>query len=136
MSDVKLVVDGARMEELLRSPTGPVGRMLIERATRVQMAARQQAPERTGCLRSSIVKRYEDQPDGLAVRIVADTTPCSPRRTSYALFIHEGTRPHNIPNAFGYGSTFGIGGRFDELFHPGHPQPNRFLSDNLHLAVE
>lgn len=71
----------------------------------------------------------------LAVRITADTTPCSPTRTSYALFIHEGTAPHNIPGAFGIPAPFGVGGQFDGFFHPGHPEANRFLSDNLPLAL-
>lgn len=131
----KIVWDGAAMAELLRSPSGPVGRHLIERATIVQTAAKAQAPSRTGCLRGSIVKRAETLGDELAIRIVADTTPCSPSRTSYALFVHEGTQPHDIPGAWGIPAPFGIGGRFDGKFHPGHPGPNRFLSDNLHLAV-
>lgn len=32
-----------------------------------------------------------------------------------------GTTPHNIPNAFGWGPDFGIGGRFGGFFHPGNP---------------
>ncbi len=132
----KLIIDGAAMAELLRSPSGPVGRHLIERSTMVQMAARRQAPRRTGCLQDSIVKRAEMYGDELAIRIQSDTTSCSPSRTSYSLFVHEGTQPHDIPGAFGIPAPFGVGGRFDGKFHPGHPAPNRFLSDNLHLATE
>jgi len=38
----------------------------------------------------------------------------------YAQAIIEGARPHDIPNAFGRGHTFGIGGRFQGKFHPGN----------------
>lgn len=129
----KLIIDGAKMAELLRSPSGPVGRHLIERATRVQSAAKQQAPRRTGCLQDSIVKRAETLGVELAIRIQSDTTPCSPKRISYSLFVHNGTEPHDIPGAWGHPLPFGIGGRFAGKFHPG-TGPNRFLSDNLHLA--
>jgi hypothetical protein len=139
---MSLVVDGARMAALLRGPTGPVTRHLIERATVVQMAAKAQAPRRTGCLQDSIVKRVEETPLGTIVRIVADTTPCSPERISYAYYVHEGTPPHTIQAknagvlAFfwengpdGPGTYF-----FREVHHPG-TAPNRFLTDNLPLAV-
>lgn len=139
---MKLVIDGARMAALLRGPTGPVTRHLIERATVVQMAAKAQAPRRTGCLQDSIVKRVEDSPLGVVIRIVADTTPCSPERKSYAYYVHEGTEPHEIVArnasvlAFywatgpdGPGTYF-----FRSVHHPGTP-PNRFLTDNLPLAV-
>lgn len=139
---MKLVIDGARMAAVLRGPAGPVTRHLIERATVVQMAAKTQAPRRTGCLQDSIVKRVEETPLGMIVRIVADTTPCSPTRTSYAYYVHEGTPPHDIRArnasvlAFfwangpdGPGTYF-----FREVHHPG-TKANRFLTDNLPLAV-
>lgn len=132
-ADFKLITDGAAMAYLLRSPAGPVGRFLTERATVVQAAAKAQAPRRTGCLEDSIVKRFESAGDEMMVRIVSDTSPCSPEHKSYSLFVHEGTVPHDIPNAFGWGPEFGIGGRFDGRFHPG-TKANRFLADNLHLA--
>jgi hypothetical protein len=105
------------------------------------MAARAKAPRRTGCLQESIVKRVEfGVPSGFIIRIVCDTTPCSPTRTSYSLFVHEGTQPHAIygnptlsfwwdagPN--GPGQYF-----FSSVQHPGtRPQP--FLRDALPLAA-
>lgn len=135
MADVKLVLDGARMAVLLRSPTGPAGRHVIERAEIVKQAAKSRARRRTGCLQDSIVKRVEENPaSGFVVRIVSDTTPCSPERKSYSLFVHEGTKPHDIPGAFGYPAPFGIGGRFDGKFHPGG-RANPFLRDALPLAI-
>lgn len=139
-----LVIDGAVVAEMLRSPSGPVGRMLIEKATRFQMAARAQlAPHRkSGCLEDSMVKRIEQIDGDLAVRIVNDTSPCSPTRTSYSLMVHNGTTPHLImarnggllsfywatgPN--GPGQYF-----FRSVNHPG-TAPIPYFTDNLPLLV-
>lgn len=136
-----LVIDGAEMARMLRSPTGPVGRHLIERATVFQKAARDQASRKSGCLQDSMVKRVESHDGEIAVRVIADTTPCSPTRTSYSLYVHEGTAPHVImahdpskPLAFfwangpdGPGMYF-----FTQVNHPG-TAPNRFFTDNLPL---
>jgi|ERR1035438_8819817 hypothetical protein len=132
---VKLVTDGAALANLLRGPGGPVFRHLSERATVVQMAARSKAPRRTGCLQDSIVKRVEfGTPEGFVIRIVSDTTPCSPTRTSYSYWMETGTQPHNIPGAFGYSLPFGTSGRFNGMFHPG-TRAYRFMRDALPLAV-
>jgi hypothetical protein len=140
LTQIVLELDGAKIAEMLRGPTGPVYRLMIDRSQRVQEASKMQAPIKTGCLRGSIVKRFERTDTGdIAVRIVSDTTPCNPRRASYSLFVHEGTPPHRIEGrpllAFDWpnGPT---GGMFFATFvnHPG-TAPNRFLSDNLYLAV-
>lgn len=134
--EFKLIFDGAAMAELLHSPAGPVGRMLIVRTTRVQTKARSiLAPHRrTGCLEDSLVKRAETLAGELAMRLQSDTTPCSPSRTSYSLFFHEGTPAHDIPGAWGIPAPFGIGGRFDGKFHPG-TKPVPFLRDALGEAI-
>jgi hypothetical protein len=46
-------------------------------------------------------------------------------RVPVADFVLGGTKPHDIPGAFGYPLPFGIGGRFEGKFHPG-TVPNRF----------
>jgi hypothetical protein len=46
-------------------------------------------------------------------------------RTPVAKWVLGGTKPHDIPGAFGYPSPFGIGGRFEGKFHPG-TKPNPF----------
>lgn len=133
---VKLITDGGKLAALLRGPGGPVFRHLSERATIVQAAARMKAPRRTGCLQDSIVKRVNfGTPEGFEIRIVCDTTPCSPTRTSYAYFVHQGTQPHPI-----YGNpvlAFEWNGEmvfFRSVMHPGsRPQP--FLREALPLAV-
>lgn len=40
-------------------------------------------------------------------------------RSPVAKFVLGGTKPHDIPGAFGYPLPFGIGGRFEGKFHPG-----------------
>jgi hypothetical protein len=138
MADVKIVLDGARMAALLRSPAGPVGRHMIERAEIVKQAAKAKANHKTGCLEDSIVKRVEEDPvTGFRIRIVADTTPCSPERKSYALWVHEGSQPHAITAREGGVLSFVSHG--ERIFaksvqHPGY-KGNKFLSDALPLAV-
>ncbi len=138
----KLVIDGARMNELLRSPAGPVGRYMIGRAEVVKQGARAKAPRLTGCLQDSIVKRVEEDPlFGFKITIVSDTTPCSPTRTSYSLYVHEGTVQHVIAAkgkalAFHWsGGPEGAGTYFfQQVNHPGTwAQP--FLRDALPLAL-
>lgn len=132
---IKLVLDGARMQELLRSPLGPLGRHLIERGEIVKQAAKAQAPRKTGCLQDSIVKRVEDYGDSFAIRIVSDTTPCSPTRTSYSLWVHEGTQPHTITAKNGGVLSFMWQGErvyFKSVQHPG-TKANKYLADNLRL---
>lgn len=46
----------------------------------------------------------------------------------YVEYLEEGTRPHDIPRAFGNPLPFGIGGRFDGKFHPGSTKHKGFIS--------
>ncbi|HWF25176.1 MAG TPA: hypothetical protein VG275_07005 [Solirubrobacteraceae bacterium] len=137
MPEYELIIDGLAMAEMLRSPAGPVGRMLIVRSTRVQARAREilGPHRRTGCLEDSLVKRAETFGEELAIRIQSDTTSCSESRTSYSLPVHEGSVAHDIPGAFGIPAPFGVGGRFEGKFHPANA-PIPFLRDALPLALE
>ena len=47
----------------------------------------------------------------------------------YIVYNEEGTRPHDIPRAFGYPLPFGIGGQFDGMFHPGSYKNAGFISN-------
>lgn len=143
----KVVLDGAKMAAVMHGPTGPVARHLIERAEQFKQKARQQARghygtnPRSGCLENSIVKRVEfGGAHGIEIRVVSDTSPCSPTHESYSLFVHEGTKPHLIEGnpllAFhwdhgpdGPGTYF-----FQRVNHPG-TKPNRFFTDNLPMFV-
>jgi hypothetical protein len=112
-----------------KSPDGLFGRWMYERGTIVQVAAIRDCPKRTNKLSESIVKRWNPTLNGQMISIVA--------KQPYAASVHEGSVPHNIPNAFGYGESFGIGGPFGGFFHPGivksHAVP--FLSKNLPLFI-
>jgi hypothetical protein len=135
---VKLVLDGAAMQDLLRSPAGPVGRHMIERGELVKQGARANAPRKSSCLQETIVKRVEENPEtGFLIRIVSDTSPCSPDRRSYSLDVHEGTRPHIILPKQAKVLAFEMGGELifaTAVRHPGtRAQP--FLRDALPLAA-
>ena len=47
----------------------------------------------------------------------------------YAPSLEDGSRPHNIPKAFGQPLPFGTYGRFDGKFHPGSKKHVGFISD-------
>lgn len=47
----------------------------------------------------------------------------------YVRFLEEGTKPHDIPRAFGRELPFGIGGKFNGKFHPGSTIHKGFISD-------
>jgi len=46
----------------------------------------------------------------------------------YVEYLEEGSRPHDIPRAFGKPLPFGVGGRFDGKFHPGSTKHKGFIS--------
>lgn len=53
----------------------------------------------------------------------------------YIASLEEGSSPHDIPNAFGKGREFGIGGRFDGKFHSGSNKHKGFISDKSVKAI-
>lgn len=53
----------------------------------------------------------------------------------YIEYLEEGTRPHDIPRAFGKPLPFGIGGRFDGKFHPGSTKHKGFISNKSVNAI-
>lgn len=132
MGDVRLVFDGAKMEELLRGRDGPVNRYLMGRAEIVKRAAVMQCNKRTGKLSKSIVKRSEYVGTELGIRIKA--------AQPYSVYVHEGTKPHvikakNKPYLVFFWANGPTGAhvyRMKQVNHPGYAG-NRFLTDNLHL---
>lgn len=76
------------MDQLLRSPSGPVGRHVARMTRQVAIGARQRVGVKTGATRNSIHDRLGIGPTGLVGRVTA--------RSVAALFHHEGTRPHTI----------------------------------------
>lgn len=53
----------------------------------------------------------------------------------YIEYLEEGTRPHDIPCAFGREYPFGIGGRFEGKFHPGSIKHKGFIKDKSVNAI-
>ncbi len=138
METVRLIIDGAVMESLLRGPDGAVSRFMMTRAEVVRRAAVIQCPKRTGKLSRSILKRSYEGEKGVNI-VVGAYLP-------YAVFVHEGTKAHTIAakNApmlafawpsgpFGAKGMGGTGLHFYKVVHHPGTKPNRFLSDNLRL---
>lgn len=72
----------------------------------------------------------------------------SGRKAPYIEYLQEGTFPHDIPHAFGYGTIypdrenpytgeipFGVGGRFDGKFHPGSTKHKGFIDKYVKSMV-
>ena len=155
-----VVIDGAKLAELLRGPNGPVVRALLEAGEIVKSGARRRVgvyepPDayaaahrgrRPGTLRDSIVKRVTvGGPTGVAVEVGSDDDS--------ALLHHEGTVPHVIrprqvpltkagtprkrirpgdvkPYLAFYWPAVGHVVRTRQVRHPG-TRPNRYLTDSL-----
>jgi hypothetical protein len=129
MPAVDFVPDPVAISTILESPSGVVGRHVINLATIIQLAMQEKAPVVTGRLKANIVKRFTDAPPGdIAIEVGIWTVP-------YAEYVVFGSEPHDIPNAFGWGPNVGIGGRFDGKFHPGN-KPNPFMTDALGAVVD
>lgn len=139
----ELVLDPRKVAEVLRSPSGPVVRRLMQDGQLVKAAARRQvgvyrppdayaAAHRKrlpGTLRDSIVTRLiiHSGPLGVAVAVGSEDP--------IALLHHEGTRPHVIrarvkPQLVFYWARVGRVVAFRQVNHPG-TQPNRYLTDSL-----
>lgn len=93
---VRLIIDGAAMAEVLRSPEGPVGRYLIRKGDEVIAGARHYIDSRrrfpgqkTGKLARSTVKRFTDTPQGLGMLVISGIG----LKPGYAVWVHEGNGP-------------------------------------------
>jgi hypothetical protein len=110
-----------KLESLLNSPRGTVGRELHRRALTAQMMAKQQVGKRNGSMAASIYMTHYAHSRGQTIKIGA--------RHSKAFMHHEGTRPHiirakNTPNlTFRRGATIV---HAPLVRHPG-TRPNKFL---------
>ena len=119
----------AEMDYLLKNPSGPVGRDLAKRGRKVMIAAKAQAGIKTGALKASIHITHGREITGQFVKIGSPL--------SYALMHHEGTKPHIIIPQRAQYLVFMSGRRLvyaKSVRHPG-TKPNRYLSDNLILAI-
>lgn len=125
----RVVMDPAKLAELLRGPNGPVMRRLIQDGEAVKDRARQlvgvhkpvpgeRRTRRSGQLRDSIVKRIREP----GVVEVGSEDPI-------ALLHHEGTPPHVItgnPRLVFFWPKVGRVVAFPKVNHPG-TRPNPYL---------
>jgi hypothetical protein len=142
-ADSRVVLAAGEVARVLRGPNGMVMRDLIKRATRVQLAAQRQVnighvhagPTRyskgVGNLRYSIRKRIVPGGNGGNPSVLVGSD------MPYAIFVHQGTRPHIIKPRTKKVLVFYIGNQkvvARKVNHPG-TKPNRFLTDNLKYAI-
>jgi hypothetical protein len=132
-SKVKVSFDGGRVQAMLNSTEGPVGKEMMKRARLTAAMSRAQAPmgtgPRAGRLKRSIrVYQHRRYVMGQGLK-VGTSVP-------YAIYVHEGTRPHTIrPKNPGGALVFAPKGGTRVVItrkvnHPGS-RPNRFLADNV-----
>ena len=87
-------------------------------------------PVRTGWLRDSGTRGTLKTVDEYNIAIGVG------KSKQYVEALNEGAQPHDIPNAFGLGENFGIGGRFNGKFHPGQSKHKGFVDKLFNLACE
>lgn len=117
------------MDYMLNNSGGMVGRYIFMKGVKIMMAAKNQVGVRTGRLQQSIHVRHLRDSRGQFVRVGSDV--------KYAAIHHEGARPHIIVANRAQALRFSSGGRIvytRKVAHPG-TRPNRYLSDNLYIAV-
>jgi hypothetical protein len=119
-------------DRTFKSHTGEVGSDIDRRGSRVLQAARRQVGVRTGTLRSNLHKEWIQEPGGDVGQRVGSNV-------SYSLMHHDGTRPHVIrarrATVLRYVNRRGEVVFAKQVMHPG-TRPNRYLEDNLHLAIQ
>lgn len=137
----RVVMDSQKLSELVRGPSGPVIRDLIEAGEAVKREAQRrvgvyQPPDaysaanrqrRPGTLRDRIVKRVVQGPTGAIVQVGAED--------EVALLHHEGTNPHVIaarrrPLLVFFWPKVGHVVAMKSVRHPG-TEPNRYLLDSF-----
>lgn len=127
---VNITWNNTALDNLLHSPTGEVGRDLSRRGRKVLLAARGQVGVDTGKLKASISMSHGRDVRGQFVMVGS--------KLNHALMHHEGTRPHIITPSRSQVMVFNKGGRViyaTQVRHPG-TKPNRYLKDNLYLAID
>lgn len=138
MAVTRVVINPAKLAELLRSEKGPVVRRMLEDGELVKDAAKRQVgvsrptpgERRTrphGQLRDRIVKRVVTQGDDVVVQVGSDDP--------IALLHHKGTPPHVIngnPLLVFYWAKAGKVVAFPRVNHPG-TKPNEYLTDSLQV---
>jgi hypothetical protein len=118
-----------RLDRLLNSPDGEVGRYLSKVGDDVRTVARIRVGVRTNLLRSTIHKRHSRDPRGQYLLIGNDA--------SYAYYHHEGTKPRIINTKSAKVLRFVSRGKVmfaHQVLHKGN-RPNRYLLDALKAVI-
>lgn len=127
---MQIVWNYPELDKLLKTSTGPVGRDLMRRGTKVATAARRQVGVRTGALKLSIAVTHGRSKTGQQVLVGSDL--------DYALMHHNGTRPHTIlarpEKLLRFSGRNGGVVYTHRVDHPG-TRANKYLTDNLYLAI-
>lgn len=98
-------------------------------------------PYDTGWLKNHITLGCKELKDKKEIKIFLSGAE---GKVPYAVYLQEGTGPHDIPHAFGYGTKrlpkankytgvepFGVGGKFNGFFHPGSTKHKGFIENVL-----
>lgn len=123
------VMDEAGYKELMKSPTGEVGRYLTIVGAKLKYLAKYQAGRKTGALSASMNYKLTRDSRGLVALVGSDN--------KVALMHHNGTRPHIILPRHAQTLRFYSHGRIvytKVVHHPG-TRPNRYLTDNLRKVI-
>jgi hypothetical protein len=118
-----------RLDKLLNSPDGDVGKYLSKVGDEIRTVARSRVGVRTNLLRSTIHKRHSRDPRGQYLLIGNDA--------SYAYYHHEGTRPRIINTKSAKVLRFVSRGKVmfaHQVLHKGN-RPNRYLLDALKAVI-
>lgn len=129
ISSTRLDINQAALNQFLSGPTGEVARFLQRGGRRVVLAAKAQVGKDTLALMDSI--SYDVSTIGTVPTLTVKSD------SEIAYIHHEGTRPHVITPRNAQALRYSSNGRISyarAVMHPGTP-PNRYLSDNIHLAV-
>lgn len=121
MPAARIEIRAGGVNELLLSPSSPVMKELLRRARRVQRNARRMAPGKMGRRVNAVIV-------GRHVR-VESSHPAT-------LYVHNGTRPHQIRPRTRQVLKFSVKGRtvFARVVnHPG-TKPNPFLTKALRMG--
>lgn len=126
---VQVFISPSKVAAYFKDPNGDLTRDLVKRGTRVQNEARRLVGKRTHNLEHRIVKRVV-QINGVPVVQVGAVG------VKYALWHHEGTRPHVIRPVRAKALRFEVDGNVVFARRVNHPgtKPNRYLINALRVA--
>lgn len=129
----RVVMDPAKLAELLRGPNGPVMRRLIQDGQLVKAEARRLVGVSEAMPGERRKRRHGQLRDSIVVRVRGEGIVEVGSEDPIALLHHEGTSPHVIRGnpklVFWWDQKMRVVA-FPEVHHPG-TEPNPYLEDAL-----